>query len=506
MNFLSVNLRGMGGDLKSGWIKGIKREHGVNFMMLQETKQGSVSRSDICKFWGSGSFGSESVDSSGLSGGLLSIWDDSRFHLSESVKERNYILIRGSLVGSNSMLNVLNVYAPQSIQAKKVLWDNLLLLINSKDGMWVVGGDFNAVRSREERRNCFYKAACADNFNSFIFESGLVEYNMRGGAFTWRSDNGKKKSKLDRFLVNSEFFNSWPEAELRALPKLWSDHSPLVLSSSVVKFGARPFLFFNSWLSKEGFKEVVVDACINFPDPGGPRDVYLIKKLGVVRSKIKEWRDDMIRKEGEVVSIAKEEVEAIEEILELRELTEEEEWSLVENRKILAEVELAKSMDLKQRSRIRWAKEGDENSRFFHSHINWRRACNVIHGLDVDGQWVSKPSLVKKEVFSFFRSRFKEECSDRPSLGCPDVQKISSSDANALESPFSREEVKRAVFECGDDRAPGPDGFNFRFFKFFGSFLRRILLVLSRSFMVLAGLTWDVGLLSSRLFLKRRIP
>ncbi|XP_022040875.1 uncharacterized protein LOC110943434 [Helianthus annuus] len=365
----------MGGGLKSGWIKDLKREHGVNFLAIQETKQSVVSRFDISKFWGKGSYGSESVDSTRLSGGLLCIWDDNLFNLSESSKERNYIFLRGSLVGCNSMLNILNVYTPQGIQAKTELWEALSVLVNSKDGMWVVGGDFNAVRSREERRNCSFKPACANNFNTFIFDSVLLEYNMRGCAFTWRSYNGKKKSKIDRFLVNYEFFNAWPEASLLVLPRLWSDHSPLILASKTVNFKVRSFRFFNSWLSKDGFKEVVVDACINFSDTGC--HVHLVKKIGMVRSWIKEWRDRMIKKEGEAACVAKEEVEALEEILELRDLSEEEEWVLMENKKVLAEFELPKTMDLKQRSRIRWAKEDDENSKFFHAQVNWRKACNV---------------------------------------------------------------------------------------------------------------------------------
>ncbi|KAJ0941283.1 putative RNA-directed DNA polymerase [Helianthus annuus] len=124
-------------------------------------------------------------------------------------------------------------------------------------------------------------------------------------------------------------------------------------------------------------------------------------------------------------------------------------------------------MDLKQRSRIRWAKDRDENSKFFHAQINSRKASNVVHGLNIGGSWVSKPSLVKKEVFNFFRSKFEEDCRDRPGLVCPNLKRISEIDASWLESHFSEEEIKCAVFDCGDDRAPGPNGFNFRFFKLF---------------------------------------
>nr|GEZ60235.1 RNA-directed DNA polymerase, eukaryota, reverse transcriptase zinc-binding domain protein [Tanacetum cinerariifolium] len=36
-----------------------------------------------------------------------------------------------------------------------------------------------------------------------------------------------------------------------------------------------------------------------------------------------------------------------------------------------------------------------------------------------------------------------------------------------LEHDISRDEIKRAVWDCGDDRAPGPDGFTFKFFTSF---------------------------------------
>lgn len=38
-------------------------------------------------------------------------------------------------------------------------------------------------------------------------------------------------------------------------------------------------------------------------------------------------------------------------------------------------------------------------------------------------------------------------------------------DAIRLESPISREEVKNAVWASGNDKAPGPDGFTFKFIK-----------------------------------------
>lgn len=37
--------------------------------------------------------------------------------------------------------------------------------------------------------------------------------------------------------------------------------------------------------------------------------------------------------------------------------------------------------------------------------------------------------------------------------------------ADLLTAPFSLEEVKDAVWSCGEHKSPGPDGFNFTFIK-----------------------------------------
>ncbi|WRX11383.1 Ribonuclease H domain - like 9 [Theobroma cacao] len=42
---------------------------------------------------------------------------------------------------------------------------------------------------------------------------------------------------------------------------------------------------------------------------------------------------------------------------------------------------------------------------------------------------------------------------------------LSNGSARSLEKPFSKEEVKQAIFSCDGNKAPGPKGFNFNFLK-----------------------------------------
>ena len=62
----------------------------------------------------------------------------------------------------------------------------------------------------------------------------------------------------------------------------------------------------------------------------------------------------------------------------------------------------------KQDNLLKWLKEGDRNSAYFHKLINHRRRHNVIQGLIIDGEWVQDPSRVKTEAFNHFKDRFSE--------------------------------------------------------------------------------------------------
>ncbi|KAM0042665.1 putative RNA-directed DNA polymerase [Helianthus debilis subsp. tardiflorus] len=125
---------------------------------------------------------------------------------------------------------------------------------------------------------------------------------------------------------------------------------------------------------------------------------------------------------------------------------------------------------------------GDENSAFFHGVINGRKAKNSIPGLLVNGEWVSKPSRVKKEVFSYFRNQFYSKVGSRPKLHCDSFKRLPKEYFDALTDPFTKEEIKDAVFDCGSDKAPGPDGFNFYFLKHFWAFFEEDFFELMRSF------------------------
>lgn len=88
--------------------------------------------------------------------------------------------------------------------------------------------------------------------------------------------------------------------------------------------------------------------------------------------------------------------------MEQKQLEEEELWVWSECTKCLKEIESYRACDIRQKSWCKWASLGDENSSFSHNVVKGRHARNAIPGLEVSGEWVSKPAHVKREVLRFF--------------------------------------------------------------------------------------------------------
>ena len=106
---------------------------------------------------------------------------------------------------------------------------------------------------------------------------------------------------------------------------------------------------------------------------------------------------------------------------------------------------------------------------------------NSIRGLMIDGIWCEDPKKIKDEMFRYQKT-ISTECNNvRPTFLCDRVAKLSDGEAALLEVVIIEKEVWEAC-ACGSDKAPGPDGLNFKYIKKFWGILKRELLVAIRWF------------------------
>ena len=128
-------------------------------------------------------------------------------------------------------------------------------------------------------------------------------------------------------------------------------------------------------------------------------------------------------------------------------------------------------MDVRQKARVKWAIEGDKNSGFFHRTLNHNRRKNFIHGISINGIWISDPKTIQEEVAKFFSSKFNEPLSKRPLFQSNLFKKLSSAQKYFLGSDFTDIEIRMAVRDYEGDKAQGLDGFSFSFLKKFWNIL-----------------------------------
>ena len=109
--------------------------------------------------------------------------------------------------------------------------------------------------------------------------------------------------------------------------------------------------------------------------------------------------------------------------------------------------------------------DGDENTRFFHGFVNNKKIKNRINGLMIRGVWNTNVEEVKQEVLRFYQNKFRERWTSRPKLINPKFKTLNTLERTGLESKITTEEIKNAIWACGSEKAPGPDGFTFKFLK-----------------------------------------
>ncbi|GJX33250.1 RNA-directed DNA polymerase, eukaryota, reverse transcriptase zinc-binding domain protein [Tanacetum coccineum] len=118
--------------------------------------------------------------------------------------------------------------------------------------------------------------------------------------------------------------------------------------------------------------------------------------------------------------------------------------------------------EVAQKAKIKWYVEGDENTKFFHGMLNKKRSQLNIRGIMINGTWTDNPKAVKQEFFQHFRNRFDKPPDQNAHIDMPFPNSLSTDQQKDLECMVSKEEVKRAVWDCGTDKSPGPDEEDFK--------------------------------------------
>nr|KAJ0210828.1 hypothetical protein LSAT_V11C400171530 [Lactuca sativa] len=104
-------------------VKSLCVQNRVSFLGLQETRMTQLDLFKVRSMWGNCSFHYAFSTARGRSKGILSIWDPNIFKKNSIVCSSNVVIVRGFWVPFNMECCMVNVYAPQDIIEKRLLWN-----------------------------------------------------------------------------------------------------------------------------------------------------------------------------------------------------------------------------------------------------------------------------------------------------------------------------------------------------------------------------------------------
>ncbi|GJY90861.1 RNA-directed DNA polymerase, eukaryota [Tanacetum coccineum] len=487
MNFMSLNIQGLGHKAKKRWIQELCSKNKINFVALQETKSESIDLFSIKALWGNLSFDHAMSPTVGNSGGILCVWDPNMF-ITEHVSSYDYFLaVMGTWSPSATKLLIIFVYAPQELTEKRHLWDYLRSMIDRWDGETIILGDFNEVRSNHERFGSSFNTQGANVFNNFISMAGLIDLPLGGYSFTWTHKSASKMSKLDRFLISEGLLVLFPQLTGLCLDKHLSDHRPIIMYESNMDYGPSPFRLFHSWFKIEGFDKFVEDTwrSMNTTDLNGL--IRMKKKLQFLKNAIKPWVKDNRKKINEAKTSIQRKLIDVGKIIDQGGGNEEVLNQRTSLMKDLSDINSSEVLDFSQKAKVCWSIKGDENSKYFHGILNSKRSQLAIRGILLDGDWIVEPKRIKTEFYNHFANQFLKPRTTQVKLEFEFPNQLNSEQVEDLERPISYDEIKTAVWDCGKNKSPGLMVSVLNFFESIGILWTKTLLVRFTSSLLLVN-------------------
>ncbi|XP_061363078.1 uncharacterized protein LOC133306728 [Gastrolobium bilobum] len=154
------------------------------------------------------------------------------------------------------------VYASPREENRKELWDDLLNISLHCNGPWLVAGDFNEIANRDEKEGgCRVNLNRCSNFANVLHNCKLLDLGGSGPWFTWKGPKflhlDRVFKRLDRACANASWKTTFTDAGVKVLPRIYSDHSPILVYLTNLDTGwkNRPFRFEIAWMEHYNFTQ-----------------------------------------------------------------------------------------------------------------------------------------------------------------------------------------------------------------------------------------------------------
>ncbi|XP_058774472.1 uncharacterized protein LOC131648760 [Vicia villosa] len=368
------------------------------------------------------------------------MWRKNTLNLIQSFKGVGFVGLKAQSKDKGVSLNFVNIYAPCNSLGRKEMW---LQLINLKRNVvgeeWCIGGDYNSVLYKEERIGKYggHLGKDCEAFQRFVEEMDIIDLPSVGGRYTWFSGYGNAMSRFDRFLVSDSLISRWNLENRMVGKRINSNHCPVWLKSVNGDWGPKPFRFNNGWFKHEEFRSFVAEEW-NLISVVRRGDFVLYEKLKKLKPALKKWNKEIF---GWIDLKIEEKIDEQHDLdIFLLANIGKDVAEIAESRRKVAD-DLWRKMEMKEcmlrvKSGQKWLKEGDFNTKCFHSTLKERIRRNSFSLLDTAEGRIQGPVDVKSYIRNHFLNFFKESSAARPVPAGIVFSRLKDEDVVRMERPF----------------------------------------------------------------------
>ena len=380
------------------------------------------------------------------------------------------------------ILNIINVYAPQTDNARRTFFCGLGEFISAEDNN-IIGGDFNCiadVRLDKIGGNQNVRQLASASLQSISSQFSLCDIwrdrHKDTRSFTWTgchpTDGSLICTRIDKFLVSKAMNQSVMDTFIKPFPHSDHDYVSLILNFDQVKRGPGYWHFNSELLSDAAFEAQINDFWTDwqkkYDDFGDPllwwdKAKQQFKVIAICCAKIigKQKRHERFQLERKLDRLREKSNSGVSGDIEEYLVAKEE----------LKELDLKDLEATKIRAKAQFMEEGERSTRYFYSLEKSRRADQTIRVLTKENlDTVSEPEDLLKETYYFYKTLYTAQpCAEdaRNQFLNAAIPKLPDNARNSCEGLITEEELLKAVRSMESNKSPGFDGLTTNFYKHF---------------------------------------
>ncbi|KAF7843157.1 ribonuclease H [Senna tora] len=366
----------------------------------------------------------------GYSGGIWAAWNQ---EIDAKCAKSHEQFIHLEFANPNQPIwSIIAVYASPQQQIRDNVWPEIENICTNYSSPILVAGDFNEIAAISEQKGGSQPNVQRCNlFKDWMDRCNLIDIFPAGPFYTWegpkRPNQEKLFKRLDRVLCSPSWRTMFQDATVKNIVKIHSDHHPMLVEIDEEREhdGERPFRFEACWMQHDDFKQFLKD--------NWNINAELKCMLNDLTEKLKKWNKETF---GDI----KRRKNTLLKRMKGIQCAQERRYNPFLNKlgKKLA-VELEKVLNQEealwfQKARCQWIKDGDRNTRYYHTKaINRRKRNKIIMLRNNEGAWTENLEEIKAIIVNFFKELFSD-----------DTQTISETDFN-YRWPYIRKEEWESI-------------------------------------------------------------